>query len=90
MTCVDCACDEAECLTEDRVRVCVSCLYERTAKQRDELRHEVERLRAWKPVGTYSMEWNHEQERLRLVAEVEKLKLEVKNLTLALTEEEYD
>lgn len=38
-------------------------------KERDELRAEVERLRSLKPIGTYSLDWNHEQERKRLTAE---------------------
>lgn len=43
-------------------------------RERDEARAEVARLHALKPVGAYSMDWNHEQERLRLVAEVEMLR----------------
>ena len=33
-------------------------------RQRDEARAEVERLRSLKPIGTYSLDWNHEQERM--------------------------
>jgi len=36
----------------------------RTQRQLDEARAEVERLRSLKPIGTYSMDWNHEQERM--------------------------
>lgn len=36
--CTDCGDQGAECLTAERVRVCTSCLYERTARERDELR----------------------------------------------------
>ena len=43
MACEDCGATYADCLTRDRVRVCESCLYERTARERDELRAEVER-----------------------------------------------
>jgi hypothetical protein len=38
--------------------------YLQLEKQRDEARAEVERLRSLKPIGTYSMDWNHEQERV--------------------------
>jgi len=44
MPCSDCHAEYADCLTRDRVRVCESCLYERTARERDELREEVVRL----------------------------------------------
>lgn len=43
MICTDCGDKDAECLTAERVRVCVSCLYERTAWERDALREEVSR-----------------------------------------------
>jgi len=46
MACEDCGAAYADCLTRDRVRLCESCLYERTARERDELREEVARLRA--------------------------------------------
>lgn len=102
MTCTDCKAEGADCLTHDRIRVCETCLYERTAKERDEanaeivlhkedrlrlrnenlrlaketneLRAEVERLRAWKPVGTFSVDWPQEQERLRLIEERNQLR----------------
>jgi len=41
MTCQDCGDSYADCLTADRVRVCVSCLYERAAKERDDARARV-------------------------------------------------
>ena len=43
MVCQDCGDQGAECLTAERVRVCTSCLYERTARERDALRDEVAR-----------------------------------------------
>ena len=33
-------------------------------RELDEARAEVERLRSLKPIGTYSLDWNHEQERM--------------------------
>ncbi len=46
-------------------------------QKNEELRAEAERLRALKPVGTYSMDWNHEQERLRLTAERDEARAEL-------------
>ena len=47
---------------EDRLRLRTENL--RLTRERDEARAEVERLRSLKPIGTYSLDWNHEQERM--------------------------
>ena len=47
---------------EDRLRLRAENL--RLTRERDEARAEVERLRSLKPIGTYSLDWNHEQERM--------------------------
>jgi hypothetical protein len=70
MVCTDCGDQGAECLTAERVRVCVSCLYERTARERDALRDELTRIHRLAPVGLYTVSAPHEEEILRLRAEV--------------------
>jgi hypothetical protein len=47
---------------QDRLRLRTENL--RLTRERDEARAEVERLRSLKPIGTYSLDWNHEQERM--------------------------
>lgn len=70
MICEDCGDQGAECLTAERVRVCTSCLYERTARERDALREELARIHRLAPVGTYTVSAPHEEEILRLREEV--------------------
>lgn len=53
MACEDCGAAYADCLTRDRVRICESCLYERTARERDEARVLLESLPTW---GNYAWE----------------------------------
>lgn len=78
MTCHDCQCEGAECLTRDRVRVCISCLYERTAIERDNALDEVRRL----TLDLEEVEADlrlHKEERIRLRCEVLRLsRFEVK------------
>lgn len=59
-------------------------------QERDEARTEVERLQSWTPIGTYSLDVQHEEERRRLTMERDEARAEVARLreTLARLEAE--
>jgi len=84
MTCHDCEQEGPVCATppgcyrhwEERNRELVA--------ERAELRAEVERLQSWTPIGTYSLDVQHEEERRRLTMERDEARAERNRLHLAL------
>lgn len=86
--CIEYAAEELAKLRKDVSRlqkmldVCSS-VHEHNVKlvsERDELRAEVERLQSWTPIGTYSLDVQHEEERRRLTMERDKARGEAEVL----------
>ncbi len=63
---------------------------EKAEKERDELRAEVERLQSWTPIGTYSLDVQHEEERLRITKERDLARAEGSRLREALAKISLD